>query len=196
MIYYYNKTWGQTVRGSTGFLQQGEVTACVFGLKSGCRGSHWYYLALIVKLWSPVTLFNVVIWMLLASLEGPDNMRSSERGHSGSQSAGISLSLCAYAAMMMWVFPEGNIIGERGRKIECRNLSVREWEGGCSYLYIYHTCVWVCVCALLRAHLVWRSRRMYKVPFMLWSPLYLPKHQPGRYDVQNIFTLNFFQLAF
>lgn len=37
---------------------------------------------------------------------------------------------------------------------------------------------------------------MHKVPFMLWSPLYLPKCQPGRYDVHNIFTLNWFQLAF
>lgn len=37
---------------------------------------------------------------------------------------------------------------------------------------------------------------MHKVPFMLWSPLCLPRHQWGRYDVHNIFTLNLFQLAF
>lgn len=51
--------------------------------------------------------------MLLASSESPDNISIAEKGHSGIQSAGISLSICAYATIMMWVFPEGSIISAR-----------------------------------------------------------------------------------
>lgn len=128
--------------------------------------------------------------MLLASFEGPDKISSAEEGHCGVQSAGLSL---VFVHMQQWwcecFLKAALFLQERAQKWE----SEIEWEGGCSY----STCIFtVCVCALLRTHLVWRSRRMYKVPFMLWSPLYLPRHQPGRYDVRNIFTLNLFQLPF
>lgn len=99
---------------------------------------------------------------------------------------GMSLGLCAYTTMIRFFLRAASFLQEGSQKQE----SESEWEGVCSCLYVYCICVCLCVCTPLRSHLVWRSRRMYKVPFMLWSPLYLPRHQPGRYDVHNIFTFN------
>lgn len=127
--------------------------------------------------------FTAIIVTVLGSLRGPDNVGSIEQGRFCI--GHLSQSLCILTND--YVFPEGSVISAR----RSSKTGESEWEGGCSCLYIYCIRVRLCVCTPLRSHLVWRSRRMYKVPFMLWSPLYLPRHQPGRYDVHNIFTFNF-----
>lgn len=129
--------------------------------------------------------FTAIIATVLGSLRGPDNVGSIEQscfciGH-------LSRSLCILNND--YVFPEGSVISTR------RSSKTGEWEWVGRWLqllvYLLYTSAFVCVCTPLRSHLVWRSGRMYKVPFMLWSPLYLPRHQPGRYDVHNIFSFNF-----
>lgn len=133
---------------------------------------------------------NVKFWSALTAPQLSQCYRSVKKVQTAQRKATVAFreraSLLIFVHMkhmMMRAFPEGSIICSAEK---CES----EWEGGCSYLYIYS------MCALLRAHRVWRNQRMYKVPFMLWSPPYLPKHQPGRYDVRSIFTSNSIQLAF